>query len=54
VAIERLLQDAALRARLQAGVSEAAKVYTWDRIARRTADVFVQVLHMTHHATRTT
>ena len=53
VAIERVLQDAALRTRLQAGVSEAAKLYTWDRIAKRTVDVFVQVLRIMPYAART-
>ncbi len=52
-AVKCLLQDAALRARLQAGVSEAAKLYTWDRIAARTASVFEQTLRTAQHATRT-
>ena len=43
-AVRRLLQDAALHARLQAGVSEAAKLYTWDRIAAQTVNVFEQIL----------
>jgi glycosyltransferase involved in cell wall biosynthesis len=53
VAIGRVLQDAALRACLQAGVSEAAKLYTWDRVAEQTVDVFVQVLRRTQQAART-
>ncbi len=42
-AVKCLMLDAALRARLQAGVSEAAKLYTWDRIAAQTSSVFEQV-----------
>jgi glycosyltransferase involved in cell wall biosynthesis len=51
--VRRLWHDNVLRARLQAGVSEAAKLYTWERIAAQTMNVFQQVLHTTHHATRT-
>ncbi len=51
-AIERVLRDAVLRARLQAGVSEAAKFYTWDRIAAQTVAVFQQVLYAAPYASR--
>jgi glycosyltransferase involved in cell wall biosynthesis len=46
-AVRRVLQDDALRARLQSNVSEAAKLYTWDRIATQTIGVFEQVLRST-------
>jgi glycosyltransferase involved in cell wall biosynthesis len=51
-AVQRALIDEALRARLQANVSEAAKLYTWDRIAAQTTDVFEKVLRTTHHEPR--
>ena len=51
-AVKRILQDAALRTRLQTTVSEAAKLYTWDRIAAQTIEVFEQAVRTTHHATR--
>jgi glycosyltransferase involved in cell wall biosynthesis len=51
-AAQRVLIDADLRARLQTKVSEAAKLYTWDRIATQTLTVFEQVSHPTPHATR--
>jgi glycosyltransferase involved in cell wall biosynthesis len=38
--VQRVLMDESLRARLQANVSEAAKLYTWDRIAAQTIEVF--------------
>ncbi len=53
-AVERVLQDAALHARLQTGVSEAAKLYTWDCIAGQTVTVFEKVLNTTYHAARAT
>jgi glycosyltransferase involved in cell wall biosynthesis len=53
-AVQRVLHDAAWRTRLQVRVSEAAKLYTWDRIAVQTADVFHQVLRTTHDAPRAT
>jgi glycosyltransferase involved in cell wall biosynthesis len=53
-AVARALQDAALHTRLQTGVTAAAKLYTWDRIAAQTANVFEQVLRTTHDAPRTT
>ncbi|NTU63527.1 MAG: glycosyltransferase family 4 protein [Chloroflexi bacterium] len=43
VALQRVLKDDALRARLQHNVSEAAKLYTWDRIAAQTAAVYDRV-----------
>jgi glycosyltransferase involved in cell wall biosynthesis len=52
LAIKRVWQDVNLRARLEAGVSEAAKLYTWDRIAMQTIEVFENVLHNTRHAGR--
>jgi glycosyltransferase involved in cell wall biosynthesis len=54
-AARRLLIDTAWRTRLEVNVSEAAKLYTWDRIAAQTARVFQQVLStaLTGHATRT-
>jgi glycosyltransferase involved in cell wall biosynthesis len=52
-AARRLLQDDTLRARLQAGVSEAAKFFSWDRIATQTVDVYQQVIRRSPYATRT-
>jgi len=43
VALQHVLKDDALRARLQHKVSEAAKLYTWDRIAAQTAAVYDRV-----------
>ena len=43
-AIRRVLLDAALRVRLEQGAREAAELYTWDRIALRTVEVFQRVL----------
>jgi glycosyltransferase involved in cell wall biosynthesis len=51
-AVKCLWRDDALRARLQVGVSAAAKLYTWDRIAAQTVKVFEQILRSTEHATR--
>ncbi|CAG0934587.1 Alpha-monoglucosyldiacylglycerol synthase [Thermoflexales bacterium] len=42
-AVQRVLQDEVLRDRLQSSVNQAAKLYTWDRIAAQTLDVFKQV-----------
>jgi glycosyltransferase involved in cell wall biosynthesis len=42
-AVRRALQDDALRARLQSNVSEAARLFTWDRIAAQTLEVFERV-----------
>ena len=53
-AVQRVLYDAALCTRLQVKVSEAAKLYTWERIAAQTADVYQQVLRHTQHALRAT
>ncbi len=39
-AIERVLIDPTLRARLASEVRQAAKLYAWDRIAAKTLDVF--------------
>ena len=44
IAVQQVLQNKALRTRLQAGVSDAARLYTWDRIATQTAEVFDHVL----------
>jgi glycosyltransferase involved in cell wall biosynthesis len=54
-AVRRVLQDVALRTRLQTGVSDAAKLYTWDRIATQTAEVFGNLLRTAPpgHAPRT-
>ena len=43
--VQRLLQDTALRTCLQTKTSEAAKLYTWDRIAAQTIAVFDTVHH---------
>lgn len=53
-AVQRVLRDAALHTHLQTRVNEAAKLYTWDRIAAQTADVFEQALRTTRRATRVT
>ena len=42
-AIERVLIDPTLRARLSDEVRQAAKLYTWDRIAAKTLEVFERV-----------
>ncbi|HSD85284.1 MAG TPA: glycosyltransferase [Anaerolineae bacterium] len=42
-AVQRVLQDSVLREHLQSAVRQAAKLYTWDRIAAQTAEVFKQV-----------
>ncbi len=39
-ALRQVLRDPTRRARLQQGASEAAKLYTWDRIAAQTVDVY--------------
>jgi glycosyltransferase involved in cell wall biosynthesis len=44
MAVRRVLQDDTLRTRLQANIGEAAKLYTWDRIAAQTIVVCEQVL----------
>jgi glycosyltransferase involved in cell wall biosynthesis len=43
-AIQRVLLDPELRARLAQAVREAAKLYTWDRIAAKTLEVFRGVM----------
>ncbi len=47
-AVKQVLRDEALRTRLQSGASDAAKLYTWDRIAAQTAEVFERALHTAH------
>ena len=42
--IRRVMDDPALRARLECGASELARQFAWDRIAARTADVYQQVI----------
>ena len=42
--IRRVMDDPALRARLEGGASELARQFTWDRIAARTVDVYKQVI----------
>jgi glycosyltransferase involved in cell wall biosynthesis len=46
-AVQQVVIDPNLRARLQAKASEAAKLYTWDRIAAQTIDVFERALRPT-------
>jgi glycosyltransferase involved in cell wall biosynthesis len=43
-AIRQVLVDSDLRERLQRGASEAAKLYTWDRIAAQAIEVYRSVL----------
>jgi len=52
-AAQRALIDTDLRACLQTNVSAAAKLYTWDRIAAQTVDVYQQVLRNARRATPT-
>jgi glycosyltransferase involved in cell wall biosynthesis len=47
-AVKRVLQNAALRTRLQTGVSDAAQLYTWDRIAAQTIEVFERAFRTAH------
>ncbi len=42
--IERVLNDRVLREQLERGAREASKLYTWDRIARQTIDVYERVM----------
>ena len=51
-AVQRVLQDDVLRARLQTQIYIAAKLYTWDRIAAQTLAVFDRAIRTTHHAIR--
>jgi len=51
-AVRRVLTDAALCARLQSGACEAAKLYTWDRIAVQTIEVFERTVNHTLYAPR--
>jgi glycosyltransferase involved in cell wall biosynthesis len=43
-AIRQVLNDAALRRRLEHGAREAAKLFTWDQIAMRTVEVYRSVV----------
>jgi glycosyltransferase involved in cell wall biosynthesis len=52
-AVQQVLQNEALRTRLHSGVSDAARLYTWDRIAAQTAAVFAGVLRTTPETPRT-
>jgi glycosyltransferase involved in cell wall biosynthesis len=52
-AVQQVLIDPQLRARLQANVSETAKLYTWDRIAAQTLEVFERASRTMHHAPHT-
>jgi glycosyltransferase involved in cell wall biosynthesis len=51
-AVKQVLQNEALRARLECGAAQAARLYTWDRIATQTVEVFESALRNTHHAPR--
>ena len=42
--LRQVLTDSGLRARLEDGARQAAKLYTWDQIARQTAEVYEDVL----------
>jgi len=42
VGIRRVMQDAALRARLERGAAELSRMFTWDRIAAQTVEVYRQ------------
>jgi glycosyltransferase involved in cell wall biosynthesis len=53
-AVQQVLSDPQLRARLQTQVSKAAQLYTWDRIAAQTIAVYERASRMMHHATCTT
>jgi glycosyltransferase involved in cell wall biosynthesis len=52
-AVQRVLIDEAWRARLQANISAAAELYTWDRIAAQTLEVFERASRDLQHATLT-
>ena len=43
-AIRQTLIDPERRARMERGTSEAAKLYTWDRIAAQTIEVYRSVI----------
>ena len=43
-AVQQVLQDRTLRTLLESGASDAAQLYTWDRIAAQTLEVFDSVL----------
>jgi glycosyltransferase involved in cell wall biosynthesis len=42
VGIRRVMEDAALRARLERGAAELSRMFTWDRIAAQTVEVYRQ------------
>jgi glycosyltransferase involved in cell wall biosynthesis len=46
-AVQQILRNRALRSRLESGAGDAAKLYTWDRIAAQTIAVFENVLRAT-------
>jgi glycosyltransferase involved in cell wall biosynthesis len=50
-ASQRILKDVALRMAFEAGAGEAAKLYTWDRVAARTVDAFDRALRDRQRAT---
>jgi glycosyltransferase involved in cell wall biosynthesis len=52
-AVQRVLIDEAWRARLQANISAVAELYTWDRIAAQTLEVFERASRDLQHATLT-
>jgi glycosyltransferase involved in cell wall biosynthesis len=43
-AVQRVLVDPALRARLQAGSAQLSRLFTWDRIAEETVKVYAQAI----------
>jgi glycosyltransferase involved in cell wall biosynthesis len=49
--VQRVLVDGTMRGRLEHGASEAAKLYTWDRIAAQMLEVYQAVVRGTRHAT---
>lgn len=51
-AVKQVLQNEELCTRLECGAAEAARLYTWDRIAAQTVKVFESVLRNTHHVMR--
>jgi D-inositol-3-phosphate glycosyltransferase len=42
--LRRVMDDPALRVRLESGAARLAQQFTWDQIAARTADVYAQVV----------
>jgi glycosyltransferase involved in cell wall biosynthesis len=51
-AVQQVVQNEALRTRLQSGVRDAAQLYTWDRIATQTVEIFERALRNTSYAPR--